>query len=142
MTTRRSFLVGTVCSALAPVAAHANGDMFFEAMEIDGKPEFVFFGSVKDDQGNYLKEVLVSVDCTEPRLAYDSVSNVIGRYRSLDIGRVIRDLGYDVDPKKITVTALMKGYKVKQRVYRGRATQDRGAVEVNFIMTKDTEPKA
>jgi hypothetical protein len=43
------FILLLVCCT----AAYANGDLFFEAMEKPGNPEYVVFGNVKDDEGKY-----------------------------------------------------------------------------------------
>jgi hypothetical protein len=52
----------TVVAAVACVLgrpAWSNGDMFFRSTEIPGKPQFVVFGSVKDDRGRYLDNATV-----------------------------------------------------------------------------------
>jgi len=117
--------------------AWSNGDLFFEAQEIPGKVEYLVFGSVKDEDGNYLEGANVTVSVAEPRLAYTSQTDVIGRFRSLDIGRAVKGLGYDVEPSSIQVAVSYPGYRVVRRLYRGRHGQSKGAVEVNFIVAKD-----
>lgn len=112
----------------------ANGDLFFEAMEIPGKPEYVIFGNVKDERGKYLAGATVTVNVAEPMLSYTAETSVIGRYRTLDIGRAITGLGYEVDPSRIEVTVTHPGYSVARRAYRGKFGQKKGAVEMNFVM--------
>lgn len=126
-----------VLATVVTAPAWSNGDLFFEAQEIPGKIEYVVFGNVKDDKGRYLEGANVTVSVTEPRLAYTSQTDVIGRFRSLDIGRAIKGLGYDVDPSLIEVTVTYPGYRVVRRLYRGKYRQSKGVVEVNFILSED-----
>jgi hypothetical protein len=63
-------------------------------------------------------------------------TDVLGRFRSLDVGRAIQGLGYDVDVSKIEVIAEYSGYRQLRRVYRGRYGQSKGAIEINFVMQK------
>jgi hypothetical protein len=133
---RRAFVLAcaATAAAAAPIAM-ANGDLFFaEAVEIPGKTEFVYFGAVKSADGGYLADVIVSIEASDPRLSYEAYTNVIGRYRSPDIGRAIVDLGYEVDASKIQVTVFKKGYRTIRRMYRGKARQNKGAVEMDFTM--------
>lgn len=116
--------------------AWSNGDLFFNLYEIPGKPVYVVFGNVKDDRGNYLENAAVTVVVDDPRLSYTSDTDVLGHFRSLDIGRAIRGLGYPVDPTVIKVTVQKPGFIEVQHVYRGKYRQNKGAVEWNFIMAK------
>lgn len=134
MTTALSVVAGVSVLGLAR-GAHANGDAFFEAQEGE-EPEFVYFGSVKDEDGNYIQEAIVSVECSEPQLSYQSPTDVLGRYRSLDIGRVIVELGYKVDPLKIQVNVIKPGYTVTKRMNRGSPRKTKGAFEFNVIVAK------
>ena len=132
------FAGAVLCAtAFAPGPTWANGDVFFEAEEIPGAPEYVVFGSVKDDKGNYLDNVVVTIDVAVPHLTYDAYTNVVGRFRTPDVGRAIIDVGYDVDPEKIEVTVYSPGYHMVQRFNRGKAGQNKGAIEMNFVMAKD-----
>jgi hypothetical protein len=118
-------------------AALANGDVFFEAEEIPGQTEFVYFGSVKDEKGNYLDGATVTIDVSDPHLTYDAYTNVLGRYRTLDVGRAIVDLGFEVDPTKVTVTVFKRGYTMTRRMDRRPARAKKGAFEMNFVMAED-----
>ena len=124
--------------ALSPPAL-ANGDVFFEAEEIPGQTEFVYFGTVKDESGNYLDGATVTTDVMEPHLTYDAYTGLLGRYRTLDVGRDIVELGFPVDPAKIDVKVYKPGYKMVRRLNRGSPRQNKGAFEINFIMAKVTE---
>ena len=139
MTSRRFiflkvFAAALVCAWSAP--ASSNGDGFFESMEIPGNPEFVIFGNVRDDRGRYLSNATVRVYVAEHMLEFTAQTDVIGRFRTPDVGRAIRDLGYEVDPSLITVTAEYPGHRLIRREYRGKYRQNKGAIEVNFRMEK------
>jgi hypothetical protein len=119
--------------------AWSNGDLFFEAQENPGKPEYVIFGNVKDDQGHHLPGATVKVSISHPELYYDTQTALLGRYRTLDVGKAVRGLGYDFDPSHVEVTVIYPGYHTVSRLSRGKYRQDKGAVEMNFVMAKDEE---
>lgn len=132
------FAGSAACVAIAaPRVADANGDIFFEALEIEGDPQFVYYGSVKDQAGNYINGALVSVDVSDPQLTYESYTNMLGRFRSLDVGRVMQDLGYRVDPNLIDITVFAPGYKTVRKFSMRRSRDTLGAFEINFIMEKE-----
>jgi hypothetical protein len=138
----RRKLVGigaAVAAAAVTPKAFANGDVFFEAEEIPGKTEFVYFGAVRDEEGNYLDGATVTIDVSEPHLTYDAYTNILGRYRTLDVGRAIVDLGFEVDPSKVTVTAYKQGFKMTRRMDRRPGRAKKGAYEMNFVMARETE---
>jgi hypothetical protein len=70
-------------------------------------------------------------------LSYTEPADILGHYRTLDVGRAVKDLGYTLDPSQVTVTVAYPGYHVVHRLYRGRHGQDKGAIELNFVMAKD-----
>jgi hypothetical protein len=115
----------------------SNGDVFFEAREIAGKPEYVVFGTVKDDRGRYLEGATVTVSVAEPVLVYTTETDVLGRYRTLDVGRAVKGLGYDIDPSRIKVIVVYPGHHEVGHLYRGRHGQIKGVIELNFVMAKD-----
>ncbi|MBY0510559.1 MAG: hypothetical protein K2P94_10475 [Rhodospirillaceae bacterium] len=119
---------------LVTTPAWANGDVFFEAEEIPGQTEYVVFGSIKDENGKFLDGVTVTIEVAEPHLSYDSYTNVLGRFRTLDVGRAVKDLGYTMDARKVSLTLFKSGYKMVRQLNRGRVGQNEGAVEVNFVM--------
>ena len=128
------WLVMFACLWLAK-PAWPNGDLFFEAWEIAGDPEYVVFGNVKDDRGRHLAGAMVTISIDEPFLTYTVETDILGHYRTLDVGRAIRSLGYDVDPARVKVTAEYPGHEVLRRAYRGKYRQAKGAIELNFVMT-------
>jgi hypothetical protein len=137
--TAKSHSVWCLCCVVAlllTTPAWSNGDLFFNLYEIPGKPEYVVFGNVKDDRGNHLENASVTVVVDDPRLSYTSDTDILGHFRSLDIGRAIRGLGYPVDPTLIKVTVKRPGFVEVQHFYRGKYGQSKGAVEWNFVMTR------
>jgi hypothetical protein len=131
--------ISTVIAAIICVAgrpAWPSGAMFLQSTEIPGNPEFVIFGSVKDDRGKYLDHAIVKVKVAEHMLEFTAETNVIGRFRTPDIGRAIKYLGYDVDLSLITVTVECPNYGLVQREYRGKYRQNKGAIELNFRMKR------
>lgn len=138
MPTRRLVML-TVVAAFACVfalPAAANGDGFFESAEIPGNPEFVIFGNVKDDRGKYLGNAIVKVRVAQHMLEFTAQTDVIGRFRTPDVGRAIRDLGYEVDLSLISVSVEYPDHQLVRREYRGKRGQIKGAIEINFRMKK------
>ncbi|MBM3513649.1 MAG: carboxypeptidase regulatory-like domain-containing protein [Alphaproteobacteria bacterium] len=95
------------------------------------------FGSVRDDRGNYVSTALVTIEVAEPVLTYETTTNILGRFRSVDIGRAITDLGYDLDPAQINVSVTAPGYALVRRFNRYSPRRNYGAVEIDFLMTKE-----
>jgi hypothetical protein len=114
--------------------AWSNGDLFFEAAEVPGKPEYVVLGNVKDDGGRYLEGATVTVRVSDPHLSYTSQTDILGHFRTLDVGRAIKGLGYDIDPSRIEVVVTYPGYHILRRIHRGKYRQNKGLVEINFVM--------
>lgn len=124
-------------AAGAAMPASSNGDTFFNTREIPGNPQYVVFGSVKDVKGHYLKDVTVTVSVVKHMVELSAHTDVLGRYRTLDVGRSIEDLGYPVDPSLIIVSVDYPGYHIAHREYRGKYRQSHGAVEIDFVMAKN-----
>jgi len=129
-------VVAAIACAFA-TPAWSNGNYFFLTREIPGNPEYVIFGSVKDDQGNHLNHATVTVHVAELVLEVTAQTDILGRFREPDLGRAINDLGYQVDPSLITVTVEYSGYHIAHREYRGKYQQNKGAIEMNFLMEKN-----
>lgn len=143
---RKTLKSGVVLSIIAGCfvigASHvalANGDAFFDGQEVLGETEFVFFGGVKDEDGNYLGAATVTVDVLEPLLTYENATDILGRYRSADVGRVMIELGYPVDPSKIVVTVSKEGYTQTRRLKRSSPRTSKGAFEMDFVMAKNKD---
>jgi hypothetical protein len=112
--------------------------MFLNSVEIQGNPEFVIFGNVKDQRGKYVDKAVVHVKVAEHMLDFTAETNTIGRFRTPDIGRAIHDLGYEVDLVLVTVTVECPGCRIEHREYRGSYRQNKGAIEMNFRVRKDS----
>jgi hypothetical protein len=137
---RRHVLVGGVsCFTLAGLAprAWANGDNFFVGTEIPGQIELLYIGSVKDEDGNHMQGVKVTLTCSEPALEFVTYTDVLGRFRTADAGRGMLELGYSVDEKKLDITVAHEGYTQSRRMHRKPYKADRGAFEVLFVMKKN-----
>ena len=122
-------------SLLASGVALANGGEFFLPAPEHGHVDLVYFGHIKDTDGNYLDsaEITIKVDGVGMTFPFDNDS--IGHYRSPDIGASIKDNGETVDPSKITITVAKKGYKmVKQPTVPQKAE---GTYEIDFVMAKE-----
>ena len=131
-----TMLAGIVCAL--PGLAWSNGDTFFNSKELVGHPEFVIFGNVKDDRGRYLENAVVRVYVVEHMLEFTAKTDILGRYRTPDVGRAIKELGYEVDPTLVSVAVEYPGYHIDRREYRGRRRQSNGAIEINFRMARNT----
>ncbi len=140
--------IGLACAILIsvlvgmPRGARCDGDDFF--LDMRGMPretELIYIGVVKDEEGKYLQgaivraELALEMDSGVRYLKYDSVTDVLGRYRTRNLGRTIIGLDLEIDPKKVTLTALKDGYTIKRSYVRSPRTQTR-LIEVDFLMTK------
>ena len=149
---RRRFLRWAAIAALIPGAARADGDDFFafqsRTFNPDGSRAVAkngFFGNVRDDDGNLLRDAILTVSVTVetdegPRqVNYNSYTNILGRYRTLDASGVISDLlGIEADLKAGDVKLVgveKKGFTQARRLNRSRPGQT-GLLEVDFIMKK------
>jgi hypothetical protein len=133
-------IAGFMMTGFIANPARSNGDNFFEAQEIEGDPRYVVFGGVKDTEGRPLQDVLVIIESTDPERSYEQTyTDVLGRFRTLDIGRAIESLGYSIDPSGITVEAWLEGYHTVRRLNRSPASRSVGVIEISFVMAKDSD---
>ena len=123
--------------------ARCDGDDFF--LDMRGMPretELVYIGVVKDENGKYLQnaivraEIAIEMESGVRFLKYDSVTDVLGRYRTRNLGRTIIAFDLEIDPTKVTLAVIKEGYKVKRRYLRSRRNQTR-LIEVDFLMAKE-----
>jgi hypothetical protein len=117
--------------------AWSGCDSFFLSTEIPGNPQYVVYGSVKDENGTRIVNATVRVHVAEHLIDLETKTDVLGRFRTPDVGRVITDMGYEVDPSLITVAIIYPGYHIAHREYRGRRGQKQGAVEMDFRLKKN-----
>jgi hypothetical protein len=137
---------------VVPGTVWADGDDFFafqsRTFNPDGSRNIAkngFLGNVRDEDGNLLHDATLTVSVkieTEdgPKaVTYNSYTNVMGRYRTLDAASVVSDLlGIDTTIKPGDVQLLgveKKGYVQMKRLNRSRTGQT-GVLEVDFIMKK------
>ena len=59
---------------------------------------------------------------------------MIGRFRTVDVGRAVTELGYDVDPAQIEISVTAPGYSLVSRFKRDSLRRTQGFVEVDFVM--------
>jgi hypothetical protein len=136
----------------AASAVLADGDDFFtfrsKSFGADGSRNVVkngFFGAVKDDAGNYLKDAVLTIAVNvrtadgSQRITYNSYTNVVGRYRTLDAASVAADLlqvNADVQPQDVELLGVEKaGYVQLRRLDRSRRGQG-GVREIDFVMRR------
>jgi len=128
-------------------AALANGEEFFGAEEIPGHPLFVYFGTVKSEDGKYLEAAEVMLKVVDPPMTFTTFTDILGRFRTLDAGRTLTDLGYEYDGTSDFVMSVTRdGYVQTRRMNRAPAHAKEGAYEINFVMAVDktgnAKPKA
>lgn len=116
----------------------ANGDDFF-GLEDLGPVEFLYFGSVKDEKGRYLSGAEVTLQVSEPELIFVETTDVIGRFRTGDVGQALIYRGYDVDPSTFKISVKYPGYRPARKIDRRPGRLIKGSFEVNFVMSKETE---
>jgi hypothetical protein len=125
--------VGLLVSGIAL----ANGGEFFLPAPEHGKVDLVYFGHIKDTDGNYLDgvEMTIKVDGVGMTFPFDNDS--VGHYRSPDVGAQIKDNGEAVDPSRITITAAKKGYKVVKPTTDAVPQKADGTYEIDFVLAKE-----
>ena len=123
--------IGLMVSGLAL----ANGGEFFLPAPEHGHVDLVYFGHIKDTDGNYLDQAEMTIHVEGIGMTFPFDNDTVGHYRSPDIGAQIKDNGETIDPNKITITCAKKGYKmVKQPSVPQKAE---GTYEINFVMAKE-----
>lgn len=137
-------IVGSLAISLSTGLAQrafANGDEFFGIEEM-GPVDFLYFGSVKDEKGQFLPRAEVTLKVSDPELIFVEQTDVIGRFRTMDVGRQLLERGYDVDPSKFSLSVALEGYKQVRKLDRRPGRLNKGSFEVNFVMSKDAAKQA
>ena len=126
-------ILGLSLMASSPVMA--NGGEFFLPAPEHGHVDLVYFGHIKDTDGNYLDQAEMTIHVEGIGMTFPFDNDTVGHYRSPDIGAQIKDNGETVDPSKITITCAKKGYKmVRQPAVPQKAE---GTFEIDFVMAKE-----
>jgi hypothetical protein len=122
-------------SLMASGVALANGGEFFLPAPEHGHVDLVYFGHIKDTDGNYLDQAEITIKVDGIGMTFPFDNDTVGHYRSPDIGASIKDNGEIVDPSKITIAVSKKGYKmVKQPTVPQKAE---GTYEIDFVLAKE-----
>jgi hypothetical protein len=130
------FVGGSILGiGLASGVALANGGEFFLPAPEHGHVDLVYFGHIKDTDGNYLDNAEMTVHVDGIGMTFPFDNDTPGHYRSPDVGAQIKDAGETVDPSKITITCAKKGYKqVRPAIVPQKAD---GTYEIDFVMAKE-----
>lgn len=122
--------------------ARADGDDFFIKSDKPLMSQLIFVGAVKDDGGNYVRGALVTWTAVvgqgdEQDTSFaGTYTDVIGRYRTMDVARVVALNGFDLDPARVEVTVSKPGYVMTRRLKRTRQNQVMGLIEIDFEMRR------
>ncbi len=139
--TFRIIVVGLFSFFLAP-ASWADGDDFFQVTETPLESQLVFVGTVKDQAGTYLNGALVtwhaiSVDESgEQSSSSGTFTDRMGRFRTVDVARIVALNGYELDPTRVELNVTKPGYVMVRRFKRTRERQRMGLLEIDFVMAK------
>ena len=123
--------VGLLVSGIAL----ANGGEFFLPAPEHGKVDLVYFGHIKDTDGNYVDNAQITVSVKDLGLTFPFDNDSPGHYRSPDIGAQIKDIGEKVDPSQISIGINKKGYSLAKPVKVPEKPD--GTYEIDFLLTKD-----
>jgi hypothetical protein len=131
---------GIVCLALMQAGiALANGDDFFIPASEHGHVDLVYFGHIKDTDGNYLDDAEITIHVNNVGITVPFGNDSLGHYRSPDIGAQIKGSGAAVDPTQITIKCSKKGYKQAQDMKPPPKAS--GTYQIDFVMAKNTAPQ-
>ncbi len=134
-TARTKFASAALAVGLAVSGvAWANGGEFFLPAPEHGKVDLVYFGHIKDTDGNYIDDAQVTITVKDLGLTFPFENDKPGHYRSPDIGAQIKDMGEKVDPSQISIEISKKGYDQARPVKVPNKAE--GTYEVDFLLTK------
>jgi len=140
------FLVVVGCMFLS-VDGYADGDDFFEIIDVPLDHQLIFVGTVKDKDGNYLQGALVrwhatgavGVEGDEHKSTAGTWTNVLGRFRTVDVARIVARQGAELNPQRVEFTVEKSGYEMVRRLVRTRGRQRMGLQEIDFVMRKSEQ---
>ena len=119
----------------AGVALADGGEFFLPAPE-HGHVDLVYFGHIKDTDGNYIDNAELTVHVDGVGMTFPFDNDTPGHYRSPDIGAQIKDLGETVDPSQITIACSKKGYKQVRPAKTAVPDKAEGTYEIDFVLEK------
>ena len=128
-------IFGLSLTASAPT--FANGGEFFLPAPEHGHVDLVYFGHIKDTDGNYLDQVEMTIHVDGIGMTFPFDNDTVGHYRSPDVGAQIKDNGEAIDASKITISAAKKGYKVVTPKSNAVPLKADGTFEIDFVMAKE-----
>ena len=123
-----------------PDNVRANGENFFAPVPSDGPVHLAYVGRIKDAvTGRQIKkELLMTITDGKTSAFFPIMDDQPGHYRTPDIGRMLKGMGEDVDPKRLSAEIIVDGYKTKiLDVFPRRA---HGVVELNIALEPLGEP--
>lgn len=134
---RAKLLAGAALGGALAVSglAWANGGEFFLPAPEHGKVDLVYFGHIKDTDGNYIDNAQITVSVKDLGLTFPFDNDSPGHYRSPDIGAQIKDIGEKVDPSQISIQINKKGYSQAKPVKVPDKAD--GTYEIDFLLSKD-----
>jgi hypothetical protein len=117
--------------------AMANGGEFFLPAPEHGHVDLVYFGHIKDTDGNYLDDAEMTIHVDGIGMTFPFDNDSVGHYRSPDVGAQIKDNGESVDASKISISCAKKGYKQVKPATAAVPLKDEGTYEIDFVMAKE-----
>lgn len=147
MTTSAFRILIFIGCLLAPLDANADGDDFFEIIDVPLENQLIFVGTVKDEDGNYLRDALVRWRATGPvgdagdehTSTAGTWTNVLGRFRTVDVARIVAREGAELNPERVEFSVEKPGYVMVRRLVRNRGRQSMGLQEIDFVMRKSEQ---
>ncbi|MCB2108563.1 MAG: hypothetical protein KDE14_12730 [Rhodobacteraceae bacterium] len=135
---------------LSSADGYADGDDYFAIANVPLDHQLIYTGAVKDEDGNYLEGVLVRWQATgstgpegeEHTSTAGTWTDVLGRFRTLDIARVVAREGAELDPMRVEVSAEKPGYEIARRLRRTLGREFMGLQQVDFVMRKVARDEA
>ncbi len=117
--------------------ALANGGEFFLPAPEHGHVDLVYFGHIKDTDGNYIDNAELTVHVGGVGMTMPFDNDTPGHYRSPDIGAQIKDQGETVDPAQITIACSKKGYRQVRPAKNTVPDKAEGTYEIDFVLEKE-----
>ena len=132
---------------LASFNGYADGDDFFEIIDVPNEQQLIFVGTVKDEGGRYVQDALVRWQATgivgdggdEHTSTAGTWTNVLGRFRTVDLARVVAREGAKLDLERVEFTVEKQGYEMVRRMIRTRGPMRMGLQEIDFVLRKSNQ---